>query len=60
MTGIKCKKDVQAVQCPDNPCDTAQCTNKPDAICVPSNCGQCSAHFYNAFGHNITSSCGIN
>ena len=57
MTGGKSKNDIQQVQCLDNPCDTAQCPNIPDAICVPSNCGHCSAHFFNASGHNVTSSC---
>ena len=59
MTGGKCKNDVQLVQCLDNPCDTAQCPNIPDTICVPSNCGQCSAHFFNTSGHNITSICSM-
>ena len=57
MTGIKCKNDVQVVQCLDNPCDTTKCPNIPDAICVPSSCGQCSAHFFNSSGDDITSSC---
>ena len=57
MTGVKCKEGTQEVQCPDNPCNTVLCPNIPDAICVPSNCGQCSAHFFNASGHNVTSSC---
>ena len=41
MTGVKCKNYVQVVQCLENPCDTAQCPNIPDPICVPSNFGQC-------------------
>ena len=57
MTGIKCKNDVQEVQCLDNPCDRAQCPNIPDATCVPSNCGQCLARFFNSSGDDITSSC---
>ena len=55
-TGEKCK-DIQPVQCPDNPCETTLCPNLPDAICVSSNCGQCSAHFFNTSGHNVTDSC---
>ena len=56
-TGIKCKKNVHEVQCLNNPCDTAQCPNIPDAICAPSSYGQYSAHFFNTSGDNITSSC---
>ena len=59
MTGGKCKNGVQRVQCLDDPCDTAQCPNIPDAICVPSSCGQCSAHFFNTSGHNVTSICSM-
>ena len=56
-----CKKDIQEITCPDNPCDTAQCSNIPDAICVPSSCGQCSARFFNnTTGDDITSSCNMN
>ena len=60
MTGVRCKNDFQVVQCLDNPCDTVKCPNIPDAICVPSSCGQCSAHFFNSSGDNITSSCSMN
>ena len=59
MTGVKCKKDIEEVQCLINPCDTVQCPNIPDAICVPSSCGQCSAHFFNSSGHNVTKSCSM-
>ena len=58
ITGAKCK-DSEEVQCLDNPCDIAQCPNIPDAICVPSSCGQCSAHFFNTSGHNVTSNCSM-
>ena len=48
------------VQCLNNPCGTAQCPNITDAICVRSNCGQCSAHFFNkTSGDDITSSCNM-
>ena len=57
ISGEKCKKDIQNMQCLVNPCDLAQCPKIPDAICVPSSCGQCSAHFFNTSGDNITSSC---
>ena len=57
ITGNRCEDGVQLVQCLYNPCDTAQCPNIPDAKCVPSSCGQCSAHFFNTSGHNVTSSC---
>ena len=61
MTGVMCKKDIQEITCPDNPCDTAQCSNIPNAICVPSSCGQCSARFFNnTTGDDITSSCNMN
>ena len=55
--GVKCNKDIQVVQCLDNPCDTAQCPNIPDAICVLSTCGQCSAHFFDPSGDDITRNC---
>ena len=31
--------------------------NVPNATCVPYNCGQCSARFYNTSGYDVTSSC---
>ena len=37
MTGVKCKNDLEVVTCLNNPCDTAQCPNLPDALCVSSN-----------------------
>ena len=57
ITGSRCEDGVQQVQCLHNPCDTAQCPNIPDAKCIPSSCGQCSAHFFNTSGHNVTSNC---
>ena len=59
MTGGKCKSDIQKVHCLGNPCDTVQCPNIRDAICIPSSCGQCSAHFFNISGHNVTNSCSM-
>ena len=58
ITGGKCK-DIEEVQCLNNPCDMAQCPNIPDAMCVPTSCGQCSAHFFNTSGHNVTSNCSM-
>ena len=57
MTGVKCEKSLEVVQCQENPCDTVICPKIPDAICVQSSCGQCSAHFFNTSGHNVTSIC---
>ena len=57
MRGVKCKNNVQVVQCLNNVCDTVQCPNILDPICVPSNCGQCSVHLFNSSGDDITSSC---
>ena len=57
ITGKKCDDDVQSVQCLVNPCDIAQCPNIPNVTCVPSNCGQCSARFYNTSGYDVTYKC---
>ena len=57
--GNRCEKGVQQLQCLPNPCDIVQCPNIPDAICVSSTCGQCSAHFFNTSGHNITRHCSM-
>ena len=56
ITGNKCEDD-EPVQCVINPCDTAQCPNISNAICVPSTCGQCSARFYNTSGYDVTNQC---
>ena len=59
MTGDRCEKGVQEVQCLRNPCETALCQNIPNATCLPSSCGQCLPQFFNSTGHDVTSSCSM-
>ncbi|XP_019857134.1 PREDICTED: uncharacterized protein LOC105314215 isoform X1 [Amphimedon queenslandica] len=52
-----CPGDVDIVECYSDPCQTSHCTNYEDAVCIPNHCGECSAHYYNSSGHNVTMMC---
>ena len=52
-----CDKNVTTVECFSDPCATTHCPNFDDALCIPNHCGECSAHYYNSTGHDVTMMC---
>ena len=52
-----CDKNVTTVECFSDPCATTHCPNFDDALCIPNHCGECSAHYYNSTGHDVTMIC---
>ena len=52
-----CDEDVSVVECYTDPCRTSHCPNFDNALCAPNYCGECSAHYYNSSGHDITMMC---
>lgn len=56
---VSCPLGLHRVTCAVDPCNTASCSNIPDAVCVVDNCGVCSYKFYNSSGHDITEYCGM-
>ena len=52
-----CDDNVTTVECFSDPCATAHCPNFDDALCIPNHCGECSAHYYNSTGHDVTMMC---
>lgn len=48
---------VEQVACIYDPCQTAKCPNIPNAVCLAKKCGQCTAHFYNSSGFDVTDLC---
>ncbi|XP_019853361.1 PREDICTED: uncharacterized protein LOC105313106 isoform X2 [Amphimedon queenslandica] len=53
-----CEVGVSTVDCYTDPCRTTHCPNFDNALCIPNHCGECSAHYYNSTGHDITMMCG--
>ena len=47
----------QAVTCFHDPCNHKYCPNIPNTVCVSKSCGECSAHFYNTTGDDVTDLC---
>ncbi|XP_019848705.1 PREDICTED: LOW QUALITY PROTEIN: uncharacterized protein LOC105316719 [Amphimedon queenslandica] len=52
-----CPGGVNNEECYSDPCLTSHCPNYEDAVCIPNHCGECSAHFYNSSGHDVTMMC---
>ncbi|XP_019853716.1 PREDICTED: uncharacterized protein LOC109583018 [Amphimedon queenslandica] len=52
-----CDESVTSVECYSDPCVTTHCPNYDNAVCIPNHCGECSAHYYNSTGHDITMMC---
>ena len=52
-----CDEGVNIVECYSDPCSTTHCPNFENALCIPNHCGECSAHYYNTSGHDITMMC---
>ena len=52
-----CDESMTSVDCYSDPCKTTHCPNHDNAICIPNHCGECSAHYYNSTGHDITMKC---
>ena len=52
-----CDEGVNIVECYSDPCSTTHCPNFDNALCIPNHCGECSAHYYNSTGHDITMMC---
>uniref|UniRef100_A0A1X7V3D2 Uncharacterized protein n=1 Tax=Amphimedon queenslandica TaxID=400682 RepID=A0A1X7V3D2_AMPQE len=52
-----CDVGVTVVDCYTDPCRTTHCPNFDNALCMPNYCGECSAHYYNSTGHDITMMC---
>ena len=47
----------QTVTCFHDSCDNKYCSNIPNTVCVSKSCGECSAHFYNTTGDDVTDLC---
>ena len=60
ITGLdsKCPNGIDSVGCFNDICALSHCPNYPEAICVSKSCGQCTAHYYNSSGNEITPLCG--
>ena len=52
-----CPEGFSKIRCSSDFCKTSSCPNYPDALCVVRSCGQCSVHYYNASGVEITEMC---
>ena len=56
---VSCPIGISSLSCDTDSCDTAQCTNHPEAYCVTDNCGLCTYRFYNSTGDDVTNECGM-
>ena len=53
----RCNGSAKVVECYSDPCLNSHCPNFDNALCIPNHCGECSAHYYNSTGHDITMIC---
>ena len=57
IIGSSCPYDVKEVSCLSDSCGASSCPNHPNSVCVSNSCGQCSAHYYNSSGVDVTNTC---
>lgn len=54
---LQCKSNSEQTPCVNDPCNEQSCSRFEDAVCVTKSCGECTAHFYNSTGFEVTSLC---